>query len=269
MLRHIKNTKMGFTLIEIVVALGIIVILSGLTITTISAIPQARMRGFAQTIKSEFELARDFAKTHGGQAEFSLKKTDDGIVVSRTGENLIPEEQLLKDGNLVLFYKETGNDKEYELGIDDASDVFNNTLTMTFSQTQGAIIGPHMIDYIVISNGSKNFKMVIKQSTGMIYYDYELEGNALEQNIVNNDTTTVKIPTFVLKGAFVDTVEVGFTGSSVQPELNYDSRYIKINGVYRAVNPGTYEIVFSLKDPYSTTWSDGTIEDKKLIWKIV
>ncbi len=45
-------------------------------------------------------------------------------------------------------------------------------------------------------------------------------------------------------------------------------RNIKIGGVYRAIEKGTYTISFSLKDPYSTTWEDGTIEDKTLIWKI-
>lgn len=268
MFKLTKNKNKGFTLIEIVVALGIIVVLSGLTITTLSSIPQARMREYAQTLKSEFELTRNFAKTHGGDAEFSLIKTDEGVLVKRTGENLTTEESLLKDGNFALFYKLTGDDTEYELGTIDADDVTDATLTMTFSQTKGALIGPHMVDYIIISNGSANYKFMLKHATGMIYYDYELEENELKDNVVNNETLSINIPTFIDHGMFVETMEVEFAGTSVQPEINYDSRYIRISGVYRAIEPGTYKITFSLKDPYSTTWSDGTVEDKYLYWSI-
>ena len=38
-----KNRNKGFTLIEVVVAIGLIAILSGLVLTSLSAIPQARI----------------------------------------------------------------------------------------------------------------------------------------------------------------------------------------------------------------------------------
>ena len=54
-----RLNKKGFTLIEIVVALGLLVMLGGFAITSLSVIPQARMRESAQTIKTEFEIARN------------------------------------------------------------------------------------------------------------------------------------------------------------------------------------------------------------------
>ena len=55
---------------------------------------------------------------------------------------------------------------------------------------------------------------------------------------------------------------------AVQPTLNYDARYIKIGGVYRAKEVGEYQITFSLKDPYSMQWETGGVEDIVLTWVI-
>jgi prepilin-type N-terminal cleavage/methylation domain-containing protein len=267
-LKLFKNKNKGFTLVEIVVALALLIIMGGFSISTVSSISQARMRESAQTLKSEFELTRNFAKTHGGQATFSIKKVDDGLLISRTGENLTTDETLIRDRDIALFYKETGDDKEYHLGEDDADDVSGGTLQMVFSQTEGAIIGPHMLDYIIISNGSKNFKFIIQQASGMMYYDYEIESDTLDGNEEKTEKTMIKIPYFIKNGMFFDEVSMNFTDKAIQPELFYDSRNVKIGGEYRAKAPGQYEIVFKLKDPYSTMWEDGTTEDKYLYWEI-
>ena len=270
MFKKNKNSTKGFTLMEIITALGIIVILGGLSITTLSSISQARMRDFAQTVKSEFETTRNLAKTHGGDAEFSLTKTENGAVITRTGANLTKEEKSLKDHNLAIFYYKTGDATPYELGVSDAPDVVDGTLTMTFSQTQGEIIGPHKLDSIVLSNGSKNYTLVIKQKTGMMYYDYELEEYNIDENVLNENVIMVSIPTFVYKGEFRDTLPpFKKTGSTIQPELNYDARYVRISGVYRADVTGKHEIVFSLKDPWATDWADGSDADKTLSWEII
>jgi hypothetical protein len=219
------------------------------------------MRDYAQTIKSEFELTRNFAKTHCGDAMFEIKKTADSLVITRSGKNITSEIHNINDEDLVLFYQRTGDDYENELETDA-------TLNMTFSQTQGAIIGPDMLDYIIISNGSKNYKLIIKQNTGMMYYDYEIDDNEFEGNVVNNKRIDVDLPKAIKKGVLSDTVTLEYTGKSIQPELKYDARYIKIGGVYRAIAPGEYEIIFTLKDPYTTKWSDGTTEPKRLKWYI-
>jgi prepilin-type N-terminal cleavage/methylation domain-containing protein len=258
-----KNRTKGFTLIEIVVALGILVLMGAFTIGTISAISHAKMKEHAQVIKSEFELTRNFAKTHGGDAVFSITKVDEGLLIERTGENLTTEEQLLKDRNLELFYQKTDDSTRYQLGQDDAQ----TTLQMTFSQTHGAIVGPDMLDYILISNGSRDFMLIIEQKSGMIYYDYEIQEDNLNKPKESGDP--IRLPKFRDKdGLLKDRVSVEYTGKSIQPELVYDSRYVKISGVYRAVDGGPHTIVFTLKDPYSTKWEDNSTREIHLIWDI-
>ena len=269
MFKRLFKQKKGFTLVEIVVALGLVILLGGFTVTAMTVIPQTKMRQTAQSIKSEFELTRNFAKTHGGQAEYMLTKTEEGLTITRTGENLMEEVTEIQDRNLELFYKLTDDSMEYQLGTTDPADIAaDNTIRMTFSQTEGAIIGPHMVDYIIISNGSKNYKFFIKQVTGMMYYDYELEEDQFMENTLNEDITIVKLPRFVWKGEFVDSVALTFDGASQQPDISYDARHIKISGVYRAIDPGTYKITFSLKDPYSSQWVTNSTDDIVLTWKI-
>jgi prepilin-type N-terminal cleavage/methylation domain-containing protein len=268
MFKLTKNRN-GFTLIEVVVAIGILAMLGGFVIASLSAIPKAKMKETTQIVKSEFELTRNFAKTHGGDAMFSISKTDDGINVCRTSTSVLYEESRIKDPNLCVFYKLTGDDNEYNLGVSDADGVENATIEMTFSQTEGAIIGPHMLDYILLTNGTKEYKLIIQQKTGMIYYDYELDENNAVGNQIVSEIISVAPPYFIVKGAFYETINMDFIGTSLQPELKYDARYVRIGGVYRAIERGSYVIVFTLKDPYSTAWADGFAEDSRtLIWKI-
>lgn len=254
---------------ELVVAIGMIALIAGLTITTISVIPQTRMKNLAQTFKTEFELTRSFAKTHGGDASFTLKKIDGGVQILRTSKLNADEEKEFKDGNLTVYYKLTGDTTEYELGVTDPATVKEKTLTMTFAQTTGKIIGPNKVDYFIFSNGSKNYKFILDHGSGMIYFDYELEDHQIPDNENLGSSIIVSTPTFVRGGAFYTTAtEMTYTGKAIQPELNYDARYVKISGVYRAIEKGVYEIEFILKDPYLYTWDDGTVENKYLTWKI-
>ena len=280
--KMIKNKK-GFTLLEIVVSLALVLLLGGLTVISLSAISQAKMTKFAQTIKTEFELTRDFAKTHGGEAVFTIELLDDGLKVTRTmtrtGTNVFDtadvqsETSELIDPNLELFYQITGDEQVYHFGNNDHHSVVatDTTIIMEFSQTAGEIIGPHMLDYITISNGSKNYQLCIKQSTGAMYYDYELDQSEYEGNLTRTEPTepyAVPMPMFVIKDTLDTMVSFTYTGKAIQPNISYDSTRIKIAGEYRAIDKGTYTITFALKDPYSTTWSDGTILPKTLIWKI-
>lgn len=264
MFNNLKNNKKGFTLMEIVVAIGVMILFGGFAITTIAVIPQARMRSYAQTIKTEFELTRDFAKTHGGDATLTITKTKDGFVVERSGSNLTKETHTIEDGDVAIFYQKTGEVKDVELAEDDS-------LEMTFSQTHGSIIGPDLLDYLTISNGNKNYKFIIRHSTGVIYYDYEIDESDLEGNYVDNSSIkTVDLPQFIdRRGAFTnDKITLRYSGKSLQPDIKYDARNVKIGGVYRATAGGPFEITFTLKDPYNTRWSDGTVEVKKLTWNI-
>lgn len=269
MLNFFKNKNQGFTLIEVVVAIGILAMLGGFVIVSMSVVPKARMRELAQKVKSEFELTRDFAKTHGGDATFSIEKTDIGVIIERNSKTVKDEKIEIKDADLAIYYKWTGDSTEYELGYKDKSLVENDKLEMKFSQTTGSILGPHYIDYIELTNGTKAYKFYIKQETGMIYYDYEISDGYSGNKILNKEPKVIKLPSFIERG--VDghpTTEIKQSGTTVQPEISYDSRYIKIGGVYRAKDIGSYKITFSLKDPSVTIWESGDKEDKTLEWKI-
>ena len=265
-----RLNKKGFTLIEIVVALGLLVMLGGFAITSLSVIPQARMRESAQTIKTEFEIARNFGKTHGGDAMFAIQKVEDGLLITRTAENGRDEEILIDDKEIELFYQQLGDDDEYQLGKQDAANVYDARLEMRFAQTTGEVIGPNKLKYIILSNGSKNFKFIFQNSSGMIYYDYEVEEEWVAGENEVEGLTVIKQPTFIYRGDFYETVTVKYTGTSVQPEINYDARNVKISGEYRAVVPGKYQIVFKLKDPYNTYWegTGGSTSDIVLEWVI-
>lgn len=275
-----KNRNKGFTLMEVVVAIGLIAILSGLVLTSLSAIPQAKIKSTANIIKSEFVLSRDFARTHGAEAEFSIKKTSDGIEIIRTGKNLKTETTTIDDGTDV-FYKLTSDDNVFQLGKDTVHTrnglqaiKITDTLTMTFSQTDGAIIGPHMLDYIVITNGNKSYKLLFVHKTGDIYFDYDVDMNTFQGNTIDENTTVVEMPTFMIDGLPTHTVEMKYSGKTLQPEIIYDPTYIRISGVYRAVERGEYQVSFFLKDPYKTQWESHVPENAEgkeeyiLTWKI-
>lgn len=285
-----KNKKKGFTLIEIVVALGILVMIGGLTLTSLSAIPKTRMKQTAQTIKTEFESTRNLAKTHGGNAMLSISDTDEGILITRTStetkgdgtlKTVIDKESVIEDKELILMFKRTGDDNEYVLGKDDSDGdgIVDSKLSIEFSQTNGSIIGPDMLDYIILSNGSKDYKLVIKQVSGMIYYDYEINDGDILENTVNTNAIVVDLPMFVDENGILtdggltdshDPIVIKYSGKSEQPEFSYDARYIKISGVYRAIEEGTYTVTFILKNPHTTTWNDenATTEPKTLVWYI-
>lgn len=264
-----KNRNKGFTLIEVVVAIGLIAILSGLVLTSLSAIPQAKIKSTANIIKSEFTLSRDFARTHGAEAEFSIKKTEDGLEIIRSGKNIKTETTTIDD-DTEIFYKLTTENDVFQLGKDVVHTrngvvavKITDTLTMSFSQTNGEILGPCLLDYIIISNGNKSYKLLFVQKTGDIYFDYDVNLDTLDKNVVDDNVTTVKMPTFMINGLPVQTVTMKRTGETLQPEIIYDPTYIRISGVYRAIEKGEYQISFFLKDPYKTQWEAYVPENAK------
>ena len=287
MLNFKSNKTKGFTLIEVVVALGIIVMLSGFVVTSLAAIPQAKVRGYAETIKSEFELTRNFAKTHGGSASFSIEKVDNGINIVRTLSVSIDgptvEESLLKDVDLVLSYKINGENDERELGVDATM------ITVDFSQTDGAVIGARqtngvnvekcVLDSITITNGGNIYTLIIEHDSGMMYYDYEIDSGETDETTAPTtgaDPSTVPFPCFIASDGEsfygVATVKKG-QNASVQPQISYDAKRVRISGEYRARDvsgPNEYYVItFTLKNPYEDTWEDGSTEPRTLKWQIV
>lgn len=281
-----KLSKKGFTLIEMVVVIGIIVLFCGFCIATITTIPQTRMKKFVTEIKSDFELARDFSKSHGGTISLYISKLDDGLELKRdvrdsnkrSDYNIKSETVKLTDRKVELYYKETNQTDEKRLGDASAKD----QIEIQFSQTDGRIIGPDFIDYIKITNGNKLYKLIIMQSTGQVYFDYELKDSEIEENkgaIPADEQVRVDLPCFI-EGQ-VKTTDCFYMPkddnlSTLQPPIKYDSRYIKISGVYRATeanDSGPYIIYFDLKDPNGTRWDTTNAEEarttKILKWNIV
>lgn len=287
-------SKKGFTLIELVVVIGIIVLFCGFSIVTISTIPQVRMKKFAEDIKSNFELARDFSKTHGGTISLYIKKTDDGLEMvrdvretnKRDDYQIKAETVKISDNKVELFYYPTDSAADSDpirLGENEKKE-----LEFQFSQTDGSIIGPDFLDYIIISNGNKTYKLIIMQRTGQVYFDYEMKNDYTEKNEGATDTkVTIELPEFndkhnasvgVINGVYMMEKKDGM--STLQPPIKYDSRYIKISGVYRATEANPHEpyiIYFDLKDPNSTQWdASPTAQDpeaatstKILKWNII
>ena len=275
-----KNRNKGFTLVELLVAIAIAAMAAGLAITTIGAIGQTRMKDSAEKLKSTIEVTRDYAKTHGGNTYVSILKVPTGLQILEVstserdtdGKRLdkIISETNIKDKTLVLYYKLTGDKNEYQLGKTDADSVTNSMLQFTFVGKNGAFSGPHYIDSLRITNGNKEYTLIIEQKTGMVYYDYEDAASKVSNSVDNSTKTIVPLPTFIVNGnRLKGPVDLSYTGKIIQPELAYDSRNSKMSGVYRAKDPGTYKIVFSLKDPYSMEWDDGTISDYVITWNIV
>lgn len=280
-------SKKGFTLIELVVVIGIIVLFCGFSIVTIATIPQVRMKTFATDVKSYFELARDFSKTHGGTISLYIERTDDGLELRRevresnqhSDYQIKAETKTIEDNKIELFYQKTNEDSPRRLGDDG-----KNVLEFQFSQTDGRIIGPDFVDYITISNGNKTYKLIVMQASGQVYFDYELKDEYVEKNEGAAATkTSVSLPCFIDKhnpqyDPFYMPDNPDLT--TLQPPIQYDSRYVKISGVYRASEPkagGMYVIYFDLKDPNSCQWELNNVPSdpseytstKILEWNIV
>lgn len=285
-LAMLKNKNKGFSLVEIIVAIGIIAMMAGLTIATVGAIGQTRMKSSMEKMKSMIESTRAYAKTHGGNTYVSIIKTNAGVQIIEvsTAERLddgtrndkVISSENIDDKTLVLYYKLTGDTTEYQLGARDAINVADGILQFTFTEKTGSFNGPHYIDYIRLKNSQKEYKMYFEHQTGMVYLDYESGAKEIIERIENGEQTLntssipVELPRFVYKGQKTkEIVKIKYTGETVQPELAYNSKYAKMSGVYRAKEIGTYNIVFSLKDVFNSQWEDGTISDYMLTWEIV
>lgn len=274
-----KNKNKGFTLIELLVAIALVALISTLSITTLSTISSTRMRKTASTLKSSVEVTRNYAKTHGGNTYVSLIKTNAGVRIIEvstderaddgTRKDKVISDTQIDDKTLTIYYKLTGDHDEYQLGTRDATTVVDNMLQFTFSGNNGSFMGPNYIDYVILTNGSKEYKLMLEHKSGMIYYDYEDAAQHIKNEPPTTTHTGIPLPKFVVNGVLTKNIlDIAYTGKIVQPELAYDTRNSKMSGVFRAKEVGEYKIVFSLKDPYNTQWEDGTTSDYMLTWTI-
>ena len=276
-----KNKNKGFTLVEMLVAVAILLAVATLSISTMNAVGTSRMRSNAETIKSTIEVARNYAQAHGGNTFLSIIKNQNGLQIvetsiaaraddgTRIDKNI--GETNIEDKTLLVYYKLIGDDTEYQLGASDADCVNNGTLQFQFSSTTGEFVGSYYVEYLKLVNNNKEMKLLFQIKTGTLMFDYEDGADKIVNPTGAAASKSVPMPTFMVSGKAYHSVSLKHNGKIQQPELAYDSRYVTISGIYRAkdVNKDVgYKIVFSLKNPYETKWEDGEIYDYVLTWYI-
>lgn len=102
----------------------------------------------------------------------------------------------------------------------------------------------------------------LSEGTTLITVTYTEGG--ISKNVTFNVTAEkMSIPIPVVSGSLT------YNGNYQSPEWEgYDSDKMTISGMDSAINAGTYQVVFSLKNIVGTQWSDGTITDKTISWSI-
>lgn len=96
-------------------------------------------------------------------------------------------------------------------------------------------------------------------------YDYRWEDNTTDPihfdwTIAKN--TALNVPT-------LDVYSYEYNGETHKPAIiGYDKNVMSVKGYSEQTAIGSYDIIFSLTDQNSGTWSDGSVEDKVVTWTI-
>lgn len=111
------------------------------------------------------------------------------------------------------------------------------------------------VDYVVIDNSAVSAGTHTLTVIGILDYD----------GAITKDWTIAKMsltkPT--VSGSYT------YTGSTQTVSVsNFNSSYEIKGGTYSAINAGTYNVTFSLKDTNNTQWSDSTTADFSVSWTI-
>lgn len=132
----------------------------------------------------------------------------------------------------------------------------NETYLKTGIKVEGETFGIETGDYIIhISLAEDN----------NITYSWGAESGVV---ITDPFDLTWHITPIVVELPSVSPLEFVYNGIVQKPEVVYDRQFVDADGVFQAINSGTYTIKFKLKSTKSTTWSNGTIDDIEKIWKI-
>lgn len=277
-----KNKNKGFTIVEMLVAVAILMAIATLSISTMNAIGTSRMRANAEVIKSAIEVASDYSKAHGGNTFVSVIKNYNGLQIVETSTAARKDDGTRIDKNigetniddkaLVVYYKLVGDTTKYQLGVNDADGISNGTLQFQFSDRTGEFVGSYYVESMTLVNSNKEITLLFDIKGGSIMFDYEKGADKINNPVPSTNSKVVSMPTFVYGGKAYHTISVPYDPNKIQqPELAYDSRYISLSGIYRAkdVNEDLgYKIVFSLKNPHNTMWEDGQVYDYVLTWYI-
>lgn len=111
-----------------------------------------------------------------------------------------------------------------------------------------------------VEAGSKIVEYSLKDASSSSWADGSINDKTVEWRIIMGDP--VEIPS-------VENLTFVYDGNKKALIVNgYDSAVMVQSGTSSAVNAGKYEIVYSLKDPESVCWTDGSVVDKVFEWEI-
>ncbi len=161
-----KINNKGFSLVELIVVVGIIAIVSGVFTFGFSLVSNKQVDQCTKKIQISLENART---TSMGKSSVSLKFEYSGgkIYVNKSvvlNGNTTTTKSDIGDGALVVKYKLSNATNAVELK--------NNSLTgVSFDRASGALKplpGDAYLEYFEISNGRKTTKLKINKVTGRV-----------------------------------------------------------------------------------------------------
>ena len=121
-----------------------------------------------------------------------------------------------------------------------------------------------------ISAGEYEITFVLKDKDSCTWNDGTIEDKSFKWSITKS---IAMIPSASPQTVMYDGTyhTVGFDENEEDNSFiiaGFDPDIMMYSGSTREINVGEYELTISLKDVNSCTWSDGTIENKVLIWRI-
>ena len=178
-----KNKNAGFSLIELVVVIAVMVILAGIGLTWIGNLSGYRARECAGKVASSLTGAKvkSLSKQQNtGDAYWELKKGSDGkyyVTVyypeySGGGYTLVEEtSKVSKTSNLKVTYTDNGGTNE----VDASSPLkmcYDRSTGALYNCSSGSVDKTNFISAINVSNGSRSYKIEIVAKTGKVIGRY-------------------------------------------------------------------------------------------------
>lgn len=178
-----KNRNAGFSLIELVVVIAVMVIVAGIGVTWIGNLSGYRARECAGKIASSLTGAKvkSLSKQQNtGDAYWELKKGSDGkyyVTVYYPEYNggtmtLVEENSKVgKTSNIKITYTDVDGDHE----VDSSNPLklcYDRSTGALYEGCRGAVVKDKNIRAITVSNGSRSYNIEIVAKTGKVVGRY-------------------------------------------------------------------------------------------------
>lgn len=183
-----ENTNKGFTLLEVVVVLAIMVIVLGLSATGFSMLNKTRTKSAAKTIESKMDQLRHSSMSRDGEWWSEIEYKDSKYYITVKHNETIET----KVGDVVTVNVNEINDTYEELGLGMTlyfkdgegaeKDITQSGLIIKFDRKSGAITSitdkagtdlraaDSKVGHIIVrdNGGEKEYKVVLYYKTGQI-----------------------------------------------------------------------------------------------------